>query len=244
MDDLTFCIVHYTKEIQHTKLIINCLNQIRKYYPNNRIIICNNRKSIIVPEIFDYNIEIFNSFYDDSHVYGAINLVANKVKTNNYIILHDSMFLLKELPNDILLQDFYPLWHFTQCRDNYNFNNMFENDLLIPEQDIDLIKNIYNNEYNITWFGVFGGAFGGITSKIHNLNYILNINSSNINNYIGRENLMKSERYLSVLFSYLGSKINNSLNGCMYTQYPNSSFIIPDFNLESNFYFAKIWVGR
>jgi hypothetical protein len=248
MDAITFCVPYYGKEPAHTELLSTSIRQINKYYPNNRILICKTSDSY-VPDLSGYRVEIHNTFVDGSHIIGAIELLVRKCETKNFIICHDSMFLLKPLPTNILHRPFYSLWHFNE-KSRYMYTAKIEpyvKALNIPPNDINKIHHAFRSSIDKEWNGVFGPAFGGTIDTLKIAWEILNINNESIKPYIGREGLMASERIIAIIFMYMGFNMEQSVNGNVYT-HPNlfNDTPIPDFNTvnyEAS-YFYKIWKKR
>jgi hypothetical protein len=112
MDEITFCIPYYgPPPFDFTELLLVCVERIRRFYPQNRILICKTSDTK-TPNIS--GIEIYDTFIDGSHVIGAMELLIKKIKTKNFLIIHDNMFFLKSLPENITSVDLYRMWHFEE----------------------------------------------------------------------------------------------------------------------------------
>src|SRR6186997_3060635 len=98
MDTIVFFVVHHATSDFHTELLRRCVSSIRQYHEKNRIIVCKTSTSDIPDDIRSLNIDVFNTKYDGSHIFGAMNILAELTNIDRYIIMHDSMLLLKELP--------------------------------------------------------------------------------------------------------------------------------------------------
>lgn len=224
------------------ELLSACIKQIRKYYPNNRILVCKTSDSS-VPDISGHQVELYNTFVNGSRIIGAIELLIRKCETKHFIIFHDSMFLLKPLPINILHRPFYNLWHFNE-KSRYMYSYEIEEyvkRLNIAQGDLDKLHKMYRSSLDKEWNGVFGPAFGGTIDTLRTMWSIMNINDENIKPYLSLKGLMASERIIAIILTYMGFNIEQSLNGNVY-QYP-SAFIetpIPDFDTftygESYFY--------
>lgn len=242
MNDLTFCIPYYGKEQHHTNLLILCIQQIRKFYPTHRILVCKTTDSHIPPHL-PSNIEIFHTFVDGSHVIGAIELLIRECKTTHFLLCHDSMFMMKALPDQTNIP-YYSLWHFFDCREDFPVMRCVLNDSLITEHNH--IEHMYQHQYNILWAGIFGPAFGGTMAMLQEFWKTLHISADNIQPYLGRNGLMMCERYFPLVLAHLGYNTLSSLNGSIFNQ-PGCFEVTEIPNLDSMEYknfFYKIWQRR
>ena len=120
-NQITFCIFYYGKEQKHTKNLETNIKQVIKFYPDNPILICKTSDSYM-PDISIYkNVKVFNTFIDNSHIFGGINLLLKACRTSHFIIYHDSMFLLKPLPENIFEKELYTLWYFKKSNGEFDF---------------------------------------------------------------------------------------------------------------------------
>lgn len=247
MENITFCIPYYGPEMKYTVVLETCLRRIRLFYPNNPIIICKTSDSFL-PDMDIYtNVNIFNTYVDGSHIIGAIECLVRECKTTHFIVCHDSMFLLKPLPESILNKSLYPLWSFNVSKyDYYNIllSYMYEDfSKKNPERTSEL-RGLYDSEL---WYGIFGPSFGGQYETLKIFWSNLNINTDTIYKYLGRIGLMVCERYFALHFTILGIDTTDALNGDIHT-HPNvhKECIIPDFDTVDyeTSYFYKIWQWR
>jgi hypothetical protein len=251
MENITFCIPYYGKEEKHTAVLKKCIDHIIKIYPNNQIIICKTSDSYILDLEMYQNIKIFNTFKDGSHIIGAIELLIRECKTSHFIICHDSMFLLRPLPIDILFEKYYSLWYFEKYR---SFDNLVHEylikDTVIDSKYHDHLIHIYHNFFRKKWFGVFGASFGGKTEILNEIWNVLNITPENIDKYIGRYGLKVFERYLGIIIYYIGYDTLYSLNGSIF-DHPNPFWLTIEDIDKNNYnthnyqgYFIKSWQAR
>jgi hypothetical protein len=243
--DLTFCIPHYGKEPKHLEILKICIERIRTVYPSAPILVCKTSDSQFESE--DPNVKIFDTFVDGSHVIGAIELLLRECKTGRYVLCHDSMFILKEIPESFLNRDLYSLWHFNEA--GWVFYNGYTSahvkEFGIPIEDLHALNKHHGNA-DKQLNGIFGPAFGGSIEMLKKVWAILNIGETVPIGYLRRPGLMVSERVFSVLFTYLGVKPEDSLNGNIY-RHPNvfEACTIPDFSkIVYDSYFYKIWQKR
>jgi len=247
MENLEFVIPHHSTTSQHTSLLIRCLKSIRDIYKTNKIIVCKTSTSVIEDAIKqEFNIEIENTIYDGSHVYGAIcSIISNKIK--NFILLHDSMVLLKELPSSILDLNIFYLWHFEGCPEDHS--NRIRSHLNAANIDTKLVNTLVATfESYSGWKGCFGPAFGGNYESLYKIYEFLKLNDT-IKDYVGRTELMCAERFISVISEFMGLVSINSLNGSIFNQplaFVDSKNLDIEYikKLNYNGYFFKSWVGR
>lgn len=241
MEGITFCIPYYGKEPKHTELLTRCIESIRSYYPINPILVCKTSDSYL-PDLS--GVEVFTTFVDGSHIYGAIELLTRVCKTKHFLICHDSMFLMKALPHSVLYKALYPLWHFNEL--NWYFHDEYIKTLTKTALIHDKTFLQRFNEQK-EWNGIFGPAFGGTLENLKILWEIVNIKSDTIGPYLGRKGLMGAERLIAIAFMYMGCDTEESLNGNIY-KHPNLFKVdadIPDFStVKYDSYFFKVWKQR
>lgn len=248
MDVITFCIPFCGIQSHHVIILETCIKRIQLFYPNNTIFVCKTSDSLM-PDLTAYsNVHIFNTFKDNSHILGAIELLIKECKTDNYIICHDSMFLLKSLPETILTTKYYSLWSFN----NIKYCELDEiihklHDTTLSSSEIQNLADIYEHSFSTTWCGIFGPAFGGHLTVLREMWSIANF-GLHIEKYIGRSGIHLCERYLALLFTHIGCDTISSLNGNIFNQPKlfHGAMDIPDFTTIEypTSYFYKIWQFR
>ena len=249
MDSITFCIPFYGKEPAHTEILCSSLDQIITFYPHNPIFVCKTSDSFM-PNMGSYpNVKVYNTSMDGTHIIGAMELLIKNCNTTRFLIVHDSMFLLKALPSSILDRDFFSLWHFNEQSPYFCSHEIipFIEQFNIPDKERRVLYSIFRSNPTKEWDGIFGPAFGGTMKTLHTMWSILNINDTNVKPYIGRKGLMASERILAIACIYMGFDLKQSLNGNIY-QHPGV-FVgsqVPDFTAITypGSYFYKIWKKR
>ena len=270
MENILFVIIHHSNNDTHTNALLRCLESIRRIYPKNTIIICKTSVSPI-SNVFDKyeNIEYINTPHDNSHVYGAMFLlnklliqhetdfifVNNQRHYTDFILLHDSIVMIKSLDNSILLQNFYFLWHFNDFKMDYEnyFIELLQFSKLNVEQR-QQIFDMYQKDNNVKWTGVFGPMFGGKIEVLKNIIDKMGINTTFLEYVSSREQLEVAERYISCFVSFLDIvKPNTSLNDSIFKQ-PNAFTYTNFLNLDEilllttetkyDGYFYKLWYGR
>jgi hypothetical protein len=255
MNQLHFCIVHHATTPFHTEVLNLSILSIRNFYPDNPIIVCKTSSSMIPDAMRNYDrVSYYDTPRDGSHIYGAIRLLVdlNLDPETNYIIMHDSMFISRPLPESLLWKQFYYLWYFSGGggRDHHDIIHK-----LIPKTNVentDSLFHMYEFEFSKSWVGLFGPGFGG---KIGCLNYLWSSLPSDILDYTGRFNVMAAERYLAVLSHFLGIvekfEPDFSLNG-NFNRIPHMGRncntvdeVQTTINLPyAGSYMRKVWIGR
>lgn len=256
METLTFCVIHHSTSELHTTIFEICIAKIRNFHPNNRIIVCHTSTTIISQNVLNYdNITYVVTPIDGTTIYGAIYTLLNIENVTDYILLHDSMILLKPIDERILGKRFYYLWHF-QAAYHDNKDNVIN---LICNNNFDYksksaILDKYQNQAGKTWIGVFGPAFGGNIIHLREIWNMLNINDATLIKYVGRIQLMSAERYLAVIASHLNIidyfPGTLSLNGSIELQpykftkmeYIEDVKYITEMKYDS--FFCKLWLMR
>jgi len=203
-----------------------------------------------MPDLSGYpTVKVYDTFVDGSHIIGAIELLIRNCDTTRFLILHDSMFLLKALPSSILDRIFYSLWHFNE-QSRYFYSNEIEpfvKSFRIPENERLRLTNMFRQNPTKEWNGIFGPAFGGTIEMLRIMWLILNITEKNVSSYLGRHGLMASERVLAIICMYMGFNTEQSLNGNIY-KHPNAfnATAITDYAslCDPNSFFYKVWKNR
>lgn len=247
MENLVFVIPHHSTTSEHTLLLIRCLKSIRCIYKINKILVCKTSTSVIEDAIKqEFNIIIENTIHDGSHVYGAIcSIISNKFE--KFILLHDSMVLLKNLPLNILNLNIFYLWHFDGVKDDHS--NSIMSHLNAANIDTKLVNSLVEKfESYSGWKGCFGPAFGGNYESLYKIYDFLKLTDT-IKDYVGRSELMCAERFISVIAEFMGLVSIESLNGSIFKQplaFADSKHLdIQNIKkLNYNGYFFKSWVAR
>lgn len=260
--DITFCIIHHATHPNHLKLLDKCIESIRMFYTDNEIIVCKTSISKLVdaerykqkikltagrirflqeqPKVNNEikNVSMITSPLDGTTVIGAIDICVRHCRTSNFILIHDSMFILKRIPEDIFTNNIFPLWCFTD-EFTYEFYDFKE---FIINSNFDDTDTINFTDSTITakraGYGVFGGVFGGDLKTLTFIHEKLNF-SNNLDKFVGHYNLQKLERFFGVLFDALKlSPKGLSLNGDI-RNHPNA-FVRSNHNLEVETYLSSL----
>ena len=232
MEDVVFVVLHHASRDVHTNVFHRCLESIRRIYPKNRITVCKTSTTTIKDEIIQkYSIDVKNTICDGSSMWGGICHIIHE-KIPRFIFMHDTVFLLKELPTSILSSDMYPLWYFTTNREEHHTSissHLYDANV----DDTTLCSIVEKYDKYADWVGYFGGCFGGTYDTLHKLYSFLQLDT-HIEKYKGGPEARCSERFIPVLIKHLGiaDGLQNtySLNG-------NANIII--YNYESKLLYDK-----
>lgn len=256
MEKILFMIVHHSTCNAHTQTFIRCLQSIRTHYPMNTIYVTKTTVSVVTDDIIhDYNITVYNTPRDNSHIYGAM-LLLNNIEDDNttYCLMHDSMIIKKPFPESILGKRLYYHWHFEGVVFDHQENiitHIYKTPLSDTEQS--RLYDIYTAG-NAKWIGLFGPSFGGNIVTLRKIIQTIGLTHDTLPNFCGRDELMAAERYIATIAAYLdvvdpfpGSY---SLNGSIF-HHPlswghNTSMMsiqdIQTINYDS--FMFKSWVAR
>lgn len=260
MDSLLFCIMHHSTSPFHTEVFDLCISSIKKHHPQNKILVCHTSTSSIPVHMLNYkNVVYHQTPMDGAHIYSAMSMLiqidSDITKVEDYVLLHDSMILLKPLPNDILTKRFYYLWYFDTLyhQSSDKVIPLICNTKFTYKEQCELLDK-YNNQAGQSWLGLFGPAFGGKISILKELWVKLNIDNDKLKNYVGKEYIMMAERYLAVIASYMNIidtfpntiSLNGSIedNPFRFTKPYNMYDVSIILSQQYDAYMSKIWLMR
>jgi hypothetical protein len=255
MNNILFCILHHSKSNKDTELLEQCIQSVRRFYTHNDILIIKTSTSIIPDSFSKYNIKIVNKENDNSFYIGAYKEVI-KMPHKHYILLHDSIFLLKKLTSEVLYKRFYILWYFNGPFDfpeelykqYYSCCNLNE-DLKAKMNDL------YYNKFAVEWLGVFGACAGGQISYLKQILEAIDCNDTNNKLFYGPGMAIIFERYIGLIAKTLDIydtfTTSPALNGNCHDTYLllNTYTSIDDVYKKAkehnyNGYFWKIHINR
>ena len=250
---LTFFILHHADNLVHIFTLNRCLESIRRFYKTNKIIVCKTSTTTIPTEIqIHHSIEVIDTEVDGSTVWGGIVKLAERDDIDQYIFVHDSMTLLKKLPNSIFFKKLYYLWHFTDYKENHHHQiaQYLQHSRFSIQDQLEIYK-LYDTYTG--WVPCFGPAFGGCKKDLLEIVKLLNL-KENCKLYSQKQNIQCSERFLAILFRFM--KIYTefshgpSLSGHINDQPLAWDKNIPPLSLEVIYnipysgYFFKTWLHR
>ena len=256
MESILFCVMHHSTCSFHTEVFDKCISSIKKFHPNNKILVCYTSTSVIPQHMLEYtNVTYQLTPIDGTHVYGAMSILTKLNDVDNYILLHDSMILLKPISDSVLNKRFYFLWYF-QALYHQHYDKVIQ---LICNTKFDYkskceLLDKYHNQTNSTWIGLFGPAFGGKIEILKKLWNMLNIDDSNLVNYVGKDQIMMAERYIPLIATYMEIvdifpnviSLNDSIEKQPYKfiRSENINNVNQVINAPYNSYMCKIWLMR
>jgi len=233
MSDFGFIILRHVNSSLTNKYWLHCYDCIRKYYPENNILIIDDNSNynfITFKEL--YKTTIINSEYPGRGELLPYYYYLNNKLFDTAIIIHDSVFInsLIDINN---INDYKILWDFEhkwdQIEDETKMINSFN--------DIEL-TNFHKNK-NL-WVGCFGGM------SIIKHDYLVFINNkydiSKLLKYVlNRYNRCSFERVIACLLQKHVS--NKSLFGNIH-KYCKWGFKFNEKEKYKNLPVIKVWTGR
>ncbi len=236
-------------------MLLKCIQSIIIHYPYNPILVCRTSTSLPIPIQLPPNVSVYTTTLDGTHVIGAIDCLLKYCKTTHYILLHDSMFLLRRLPESILSKNFYGLWYFFKNPQDLT-DELLDRYLEIStftEKESSEIRFLFKEGLDTKWRSIFGPAFGGTLETLKTLANKIHISDSTLHAFVGRDSLMACERYIPLIAIFTGllDPIDDtwSLNGDISKHSTNipttlhSSFELLQLAWGQS-YFCKFWLGR
>lgn len=259
IDDFGFIITRHVNSETTNKYWINCINCIKNYYKDKKIIIIddNSNYDFIDEKCFkdDNKIKIIKSEYPGRGELLPFYYYHKNKFFNNAVIIHDSVFIHNKIDFDLLINkkiDVIPLWHFNADRDNYlntyKIASLLNNSLSIQ-------KKITGNDDGLLslkqykWYGCFGvqcfinhNFLNSIVAKYKLFNLLHRINN--------RADRCSLERIFGAIFSIENKELYKykSIFGNIYVHQKwsyNYNQYISDCNQRKiNKSIIKVWTGR
>lgn len=232
MRDLGFIILRYVNSHLTNKYWIESYNCIRKFYPENQIIIIDDSSNYnYVTEITLYKTTIINNEYPRrGELMPYIYYLKNKL-FDTAVIIHDSVFINKYI--DFSVHKYKFIWEIGHTYDNISDElkmiRLFKNNNLLK---------FYRRKRG--WKGCFGAMmiikydFLVEVNKKYDLTKLLNV-------ILTRENRSSFERIIACLFQIESSKMTLLGNIRNYVTWGIS------YNEKDNFShlpIIKVWTGR
>lgn len=252
-----FIVTRHVNSEQTNKYWNQCIKLIRSFYPLAQIIIIddNSNQDFIIPE-HDYdNVTVIRSEYPKRGELLPYIYFLRYKWFENAVIIHDSVFIHKKIPFEVLNMPVLPLWHHPSDKDN------IQNSMRV----ISYLKNNYNLYYNM--MGRDSNVLRFNENKYNicfgcqcyiNLKFLERINRKynivNLTNAIHcRTDRCTLERVIGLIFTEESTQLKNgrmkSLFGDIRKHHKSFGYnfneYINDFNkgraVQS---FVKIWTGR
>jgi hypothetical protein len=233
-----FIMLRHVNSENTNKYWIYSYECIRKYYPDNYILIIDDNSN------YEYitNIELYNTIIINSEYHGRGELLPYYYYLHNKfvdtaIIIHDSVFINNQSIIDMNVDKYKSLWDFKhywdQIEDETNMINLFNDDELL---------RFYQDKT------LWDGCFGGMSIIAHD--YLSHINSKYeliqlLDVVLTRHNRCSFERVIGCLLQKeYNTKIKaKSLLGEIHA-YCNWGFAINDIDSLKHLPIIKVWTGR
>lgn len=233
-DIIGFIILRYVTNQKTNLYWIECYNCIRKYYPQNPILIIDdNSESEYITSKDLYNTTIINSEYPRrGELLPYYYYLKNKL-FDIAVIIHDSVFINKYI--DFNVNTYKMIWDF------YHRNDQ-------PEDEIRMIK-LFNDQELIDFYNdktLWRGCFGGMSIIRHT--YLESINSKYnmdclLDVILNRYNRMSFERVIAVLLQKNSNSKDIVLLGDIGT-YCKWGLTFEKKNINNHLPIIKVWTGR
>jgi hypothetical protein len=241
----------------------NCVKLLRHYYPDNKIVIIDDKSNKdYVKEFEPYvNIEIIESEFPKR---GELLPYYYFIKNNYFdyaVIIHDSTFFHKRINFENIQNDVpvLPLWHFEIGKDPERTNattlglaRTLKNnyDIYYKLKETDLLDTMLLKKYMLNWYGCYGcqsyisRSFLLELEKKYKITNLLNVVKS-------RSDRCSLERIMGILFySEFKNLINiKSLLGSIH-RYCKWGYSIENYMTDLNVrkklprHIIKVWTGR
>ncbi len=231
-NQIGFIVLRHVNSKLTNKYWITCVNSIRKYYPENNILIIDDNSNYeYITEETLYKTTIINSEYPKRGELLPYYYYLHNKLFDIAVIIHDSVVVNNYI--DMSVEKYKFLWEFEhnwdQIEDETRMINVFN--------DLELNK-FYENK------NLWKGCFGGMTIITHDyLNYINNKYdiSKLLDCVLNRYNRCSFERVIACLLQKEGKK--ETLLGNIHN-YCNWGIGINEIYKYKNLPLIKYWTGR
>ena len=234
MDKVGFIILrHVTNELTNNYWIL-CYDNIRKYYPENLIMIVDdNSKREFITDKNLYKTTIINSKY---HGRGELlpyyYYLQNKL-FDTAVILHDSAFIYKYIDFS-KIEKYKIIWHF-----EHNWDQIEDETKMIKLFNDNELLDFYENK------NLWKGCFGGMSIITHD--YLTFINSKYeisklLDHVLTRFNRMSFERVIACLLQK--NFKNESLFGNIFGYCKDGTRFHEIEKYKDKLSIVKVWTGR
>ena len=233
MDRLGFIILRHVNSELTNNYWINCYDCIRKFYPENVILIIddNSKKEYITEKILYKTVFIHSEYHGRGELLPYYYYLHNKL-FEMAVIIHDSVFINKYI-DFTSVNNYKIIWDFNHDWDQIND----ETKMIMVFND----EKLFNFYYNKT---LWKGCFGGMSIITHE--YLTYVNSkyniSKLLDYVlTRYNRSSFERVIACLLQVNG--IEETLLGCIH-HYGYWGVKFEDRESVSHLPLIKVWTGR
>jgi hypothetical protein len=234
MTQVGFIILRHVTNKLTNKYWINCVNSIRRYYPENKILIIDDNSNYeYITEETLYKTTIINSEYPKRGELLPYYYYLHNKLFDVAVIIHDSVFINEYI--DMSVKKYKFLWDFRhywdQIEDETIMINVFN--------DLEL-KEFYENK------NLWTGCFGSMSIITHD--YLTHINNkydiSKLLDYVlNRYNRCSFERVIACLLQKEGNQKIQILLGDI-TDYCENNITFNEIDKYKNLPIIKYWTGR
>jgi hypothetical protein len=236
MSNYGFIILRHVNSKITNSYWVFCYKSIRKYYPENNILIIDDNSNYdFITQQDLYKTTIIQSEYPGrGELLPYYYYLQNSELFDIAVIIHDSVFINSYI--DFSEVDKYKLiWEFSLHKDNDQIED--ETKMINVFQDSDLLKFYENKKL---WKGCFGGMSIIRYSFLEHINNKYNI-SKLLDLVVSRYNRCSFERVIGCLFQKEYPKetlLGNIFGYCEWGITINEIYIVTDLPI------IKIWTGR
>lgn len=232
MSDIGFIILRHVNNELSNKYWIHCINCIRRFYPENKIIIIDDNSNYdFVTKMEPYNTTVIQSEYPKrGELLPYYYYLTNKL-FDTAVIIHDSVFINAHI--DFSVENYKMLWCF-----NHNWDQIEDETKMINAINDTELKMFYENKY------VWKGCFGAMSIIKHD--YLMYINnkydiSKLLPHVLERYNRCSFERVIACILQK--KQVNSTLLGDIHKY---MEFGIPFDKIDDykHLPIIKCWTGR
>jgi hypothetical protein len=250
-----FIITRHVNSEQTNKYWNQCIKLIRRLYPSKQIIIIDdNSNEELISADYEYdNLTIIKSEYPARGELLPFIYFLKYKWFDNAVIIHDSVFIHKRIPFEILKYPVIPLWHHPKDKENI-------------KNQIRILGNLKNNRTLYSKIYDKNNIFFGIDNETYdicfgcqcfiNLRFLQMLEfkykiSNLINAIYCRTDRCSLERVMGLLFNEEFKNLKNvkSLFGRITVHYKSFEYYYPEYwndfqNKKIVHSVVKIWTGR
>ena len=229
--ELGIIILRHVNNANTNNYWIECYKCIRKYYPENKILIIddNSNYKFITDEVL-YKTRIINSEYPGRGELLPYFYYLHNKEFERALIIHDSVFINKKV--DLRFNNYKMIWSF-----EHKWDQIIDETIMIDKINNLELKQFYENK------SLWKGCFGGMSLITHDYLVIIN-NKYDISKLLDcvkiRYNRCSFERVIACLLQKDG--VNESLFGNIHS-YCDWEIKYED-KQKYNLPFIKVWTGR
>lgn len=230
---LGFIMLRHVNSQETNKYWIDSYTSIRKYYPENDILIIddNSNNKYITPTILYKTTIIHSEYHKRGELLPYYYYLRNKL-FDIAVIIHDSVFINKYI--DFNVDTYKMLWDF-----EHNWDQLEDEKIMINSFNDKELTDFYNNKK------LWKGCFGGMSVITHD--YLVSINNKyNLDNLLElikcRYNRCSFERVIAVLLSINNNQL--SVFGDIHKYCHRGKIKYNQKKIYNHLPVIKVWTGR